>query len=134
MVLGFCRRILADSHVAEDAFQATFHVLVRQAGSIRVDGSLGRWWYRVATRARAIARRREARVRSGLRSVDVGSRDTSTTTTELADIQTILAEELEVASSGRRAIDETRGDGNSDRVSSGGSGLRVGSGRRGANR
>ena len=37
----------------------------------------------------------------------------------------------EVVSSGRPAIDDTRGDGNSDRVSSGGSGLREGSGRRG---
>ena len=41
---------------------------------------------------------------------------------------------LEVAGSGRPAIDETRGDGNSDRVSSGGSGLREGSGRRGPDR
>ncbi len=99
MVLGVCRRILADSHEAEDAFQATFLVLVRQAGSIRVDGSLGRWLYgvatRVATHARANARRRQARERSGLYSVDVRSRDTSTDTTGLADVQMIVAEELD---------------------------------------
>jgi RNA polymerase sigma factor (sigma-70 family) len=99
MVLGVCRRILADSHEAEDAFQATFLVLVRQAGSIRVDGSLGRWLYgvatRVATHARANVRRRQARERSGLYSVDVRSRDTSTDTTGLADVQMIVAEELD---------------------------------------
>ena len=99
MVLGVCRRILADSHEAEDAFQATFLVLVRQAGSIRVDGSLGRWLYAVATRvavhARANARRRHARERSGLSSVDVRSGESSTDTIGLAEIQTILAEELD---------------------------------------
>jgi RNA polymerase sigma factor (sigma-70 family) len=99
MVLGVCRRILADSHDAEDAFQATFLVLVRQARSIRVDGSLGRWLYGVATRvsahARANARRRQARERLGRSLVDVESRDTSTVATVQADIQKILAEELD---------------------------------------
>jgi RNA polymerase sigma factor (sigma-70 family) len=74
-------------------------VLVRQAGSIRVDGSLGRWLYGVATRvaihARAKTRRREARERSGLSSVDVRSCESSSDTTGLAEIQTILAEELD---------------------------------------
>src|SRR5277367_4403902 len=81
MVLGVCRRILADSHEADDAFQATFLVLVRQAGSIRVDGSLGRWLYgvatRVATHARASTRRRQRREQSGLGRIEPRSPDPS---------------------------------------------------------
>jgi RNA polymerase sigma factor (sigma-70 family) len=65
MVLGVCRRALRDPNDADDAFQAVFLVLVRQAGSVRVEGSLGRWLYgvsrRVAARARADAARRAAR-------------------------------------------------------------------------
>ena len=65
MVLGVCRRVLRDPHDVEDAFQATFLILVRKAGSIRVDDSLGRWLHgvtrRVAVRARANALRRQAR-------------------------------------------------------------------------
>ena len=62
MVWGVCHRVLGDAHEAEDAFQATFLVLVRKARSVRVDGSLGRWLYgvahRVALRARSEAERR----------------------------------------------------------------------------
>ncbi len=65
MVLGVCRRIIADPHEAEDVFQAAFLVLVRKAGSIRVDDSLGRWLYtvtrRLALRAGADLDRRNRR-------------------------------------------------------------------------
>ncbi|RUL84646.1 RNA polymerase sigma factor [Tautonia sociabilis] len=70
LVLRVCRDVLEDPDDAEDAFQATFLVLVRRAGAIRDPDSLGRWLHgvavRVATRARADARRRKARERLGV--------------------------------------------------------------------
>jgi RNA polymerase sigma factor (sigma-70 family) len=54
MVLSVCRHVLADSHDAHDAFQATFLVLLRRARSIRNRDSLASWLFGVAMR---IARR-----------------------------------------------------------------------------
>jgi polysaccharide biosynthesis/export protein len=61
MVLGVCRRTLRNPDDVADAFQATFLVLVRKAGSIRVDDSLGRWLYGVSRRVAARARVESAR-------------------------------------------------------------------------
>ncbi len=65
MVLGVCRRVLGDRHEAEDAFQATFLVLARKAGSIARREQLANWLFGVACRtaldARARATRRKAR-------------------------------------------------------------------------
>jgi RNA polymerase sigma factor (sigma-70 family) len=64
MVLAVCRGILRNPHDAEDAFQATFLVLARKAGSAWAEGQLGGWLhkvaYRIAIRARADATRRQA--------------------------------------------------------------------------
>jgi RNA polymerase sigma factor (sigma-70 family) len=57
MVLGVCRRILRDTHAAEDAFQATFLLLVRKAGSVRKRGSVGPWLYGVAQRVALVEAR-----------------------------------------------------------------------------
>ena len=63
MVLGVCRRMLGDPADVEDAFQATFLVLVRRARQLGPRDAIGPWLYgvaaRVALRARAqLARRR----------------------------------------------------------------------------
>ena len=67
MVFDVCRRVLNDAHEAEDAFQATFLVLVRKAGSIGRPELLGHWLYgvayRTALKARAGAARRRAHER-----------------------------------------------------------------------
>src|SRR5260370_19865624 len=61
-VLGVCRHVLRHEQDAEDAFQATFLVLVRKAGSIgkrqAVGGWLSRVAYRVALRAKVLSDRR----------------------------------------------------------------------------
>ena len=60
-VLGVCRRILHHEQDAEDAFQATFLVLVRKASSIGKRQSLGSWLYRVAYHVALRARRKAAK-------------------------------------------------------------------------
>lgn len=68
LVLGICRRVLQDAHDAEDAFQATFLILARKAGSVGRREAIGGWLYQVATRAALAARtarsQRTARERS----------------------------------------------------------------------
>jgi RNA polymerase sigma factor (sigma-70 family) len=75
MVLRVCRSVLRDTHEAHDAFQATFLVLVRRAGSLWVRDSLAPWLhqvaYRVASCARATAIRRR---RHEQRAAELSSR------------------------------------------------------------
>ena len=63
-----------DPNDVDDAFQATFLVLVRKAGSLRRCDLLGNWLYgvayRVATRARVLAARRIAKAPFGQATVD----------------------------------------------------------------
>jgi RNA polymerase sigma-70 factor (ECF subfamily) len=67
MVLGVCRRVLNHDHDAEDAFQATFLVLVRKAASIVPRERVGNWLYgvayRTALKARAAAAKRRVKER-----------------------------------------------------------------------
>src|SRR5262249_1887224 len=64
LVLGVCRRLLHDPRDVEDAFQATFLILARKAGSFRKQKSVGRWLYGVAYRGADRARRTLAQKRT----------------------------------------------------------------------
>ena len=67
MVWGVCRRVLPNYQDAEDAFQATFLVLVRKAASITTRELIANWIYAVATqtalKARTTAAKRWTRER-----------------------------------------------------------------------
>lgn len=67
MVWNVCRRILRAHHDAEDAFQATFLVLIRKAASVRPKEKLACWLFCVARKTalymRATVTRRSRRER-----------------------------------------------------------------------
>jgi RNA polymerase sigma factor (sigma-70 family) len=67
MVWGVCRRIIGSHHDAEDAFQATFLVLVRKAAAVQPRQMVGNWLYGVAyqtaLKAKASASKRRTRER-----------------------------------------------------------------------
>ena len=74
MVLSVCRGILRDPHDVEDAFQATFLVLVKTGGTIRGGDALAGWLHRVARRVAnqanvASARRRRLESQVGQMAV-----------------------------------------------------------------
>ncbi len=62
MVMGVCRRVVGETHLAEDVFQATFMILSKKAKSLRETVSLPAWLHRVAFRL-ALRARQSMRMR-----------------------------------------------------------------------
>jgi len=91
MVRGVCRRLLVNPHDVDDAFQATFLVLVRKARQLSDPDRLGPWLYGVAKRVASKARTRSTRHRHEP-PVEVCSREESRA--EWLDVMPILDAEL----------------------------------------
>src|SRR5262245_32854741 len=99
MVLGVCRRLLPDPQDAEDAFQATFLVLVKSACSVRKGDSLASWLYgvayRCASKARAGPRRRARREQGDHDLACVGAEDDRLAAAGTDEVWAVLDEEVE---------------------------------------
>lgn len=103
MVLGVCRRIVGNYHDAEDAFQATFLVLVRKSASVTPKETIANWLYGVAFRTALKAKtqnaKRHARDQRAARlsSAPAGPHDFP------GELQSVLDQELNRLSEKHRA-------------------------------
>ena len=97
MVVRVCRSVLTNPADIDDAFQATFLVLVRKAGSLRDGDQLSPWLHgvarRVALRARSEAALRTRRESPGI-PVEPTTADPSLQTAETRELAALIHAEL----------------------------------------
>jgi RNA polymerase sigma factor (sigma-70 family) len=96
LVLGVCERVLQDAHEAEEAFQATFLVLIRKADSLSGEKSLANWLYVVAHRTASKVRVRATRRRATEKRASEMPRTEVTESSEAVwdELRPLLDEEL----------------------------------------
>src|SRR5262245_38323589 len=98
LVLGVCRRVLRNADDADDAFQATFLLLVRKAASIGRREALAAWLhqvaYRVALRANDDLKRRARRQSPGVDPATLPGREADPAEQALRDLGPVLDQEL----------------------------------------
>jgi RNA polymerase sigma factor (sigma-70 family) len=94
MVLGVCRRVLRHADDAEDAFQATFLVLVRKAASVVPRERVGNWLYGVAYRTALAAKTTSIQRRTKERSMKEMPEPTAPAVSWENDWRPLLDQEL----------------------------------------
>jgi RNA polymerase sigma factor (sigma-70 family) len=104
MVLAVCRRVLHNAQDAEDAFQATFLVLVRKAASIRPREMLGNWLYGVAYRTALEARRAIGKRRAKEKQASQMPRAETANDDIWTELRPLLDQELERLPDKYRAV------------------------------
>ena len=103
MVWAVCRRVLRNYHDAEDAFQATFLVLIRKANSIVLRQSLASWLYRVAHQVALNAKK--AAVRRTRRERQTAMPESKVVEQDVGhDLQLLLLQELRLLADKYRAV------------------------------
>jgi RNA polymerase sigma factor (sigma-70 family) len=103
MVWGVCRRLLGH-HDAEDAFQATFIVLVHKAASIVPKKMVGNWLYGVAHQTALQAKRTATRRRTREVQVTAMSDRATVQPDQWPDVRHILDQELSRLPGNYRAV------------------------------
>ena len=94
MVWGVCRRVVPSPQDAEDAFQATFLVLVRKAASVVPREMVANWLYGVAHQTALNARAGAARRRTRERQVTPMPEPASAQNDLWRDLRPVLDQEL----------------------------------------
>ena len=94
LVYGVCHRILRNSHSSEDAFQATFLVSLRKAGTIRKRLSLGPRLHSVAHRIALHAKKQRAVMEAAMPHSRGNALESHERDLTLRELQTILDAEI----------------------------------------
>lgn len=94
MVWGVCRRVLGNDHDAEDAFQATFLVLIRRAASVTSKEYIANWLYGVARQTALKARAMLVKRKGRERQVEAMPDPLAVERENGSDLQAVLDEEL----------------------------------------
>jgi RNA polymerase sigma factor (sigma-70 family) len=95
LVLDICRRVLRQLQDAEDAFQATFIVLARQAAALAKKDGLAGWLHRVSYRIALSARRAAQRRAKHERQAATMSPTNPAWETAWREVQLLLDEEVQ---------------------------------------
>jgi RNA polymerase sigma factor (sigma-70 family) len=104
MVWGVCRRVLGNDQNAEDAFQATFIVLVRKAASIQPQSLLGNWLFGVAHQVAVKARAMNAKRMSREKQLSAPIATAAAKQNAWQELQPLLDQELSLLPEKYRAV------------------------------